>query len=155
MEENNYLRERKHYKFTTPKTDALISGSMYPNMQTYNNWPSREAMEKNQAMYLYQKEQAKRLSPNNILYKTQSRFLSPRRSSYYNDKGDITELVKDPIAMAVEENRLKLRSQSTLKSTKQQSHKQLNKSYRNPQMFGSPFSRIKGPQLQNKFFSGT
>lgn len=54
MEENNYLRERKHYKFTTPKTDAMISGSMYPNMQTYNNWPSREAMQKNQEMFRYQ-----------------------------------------------------------------------------------------------------
>lgn len=79
-------------------------------MGTYNNWPSREAMVKNKETYLYQLEQSKRLSPNNILYKTESRFLSPRRSSFYNDKGDITELIKDPIAMAVEENRQKMRS---------------------------------------------
>jgi len=56
MENNNYLRDNKHYKFTTPKTDALISGSMYPNMQTYNNWPSREAMDNNSKMYAYQQK---------------------------------------------------------------------------------------------------
>lgn len=51
-------------------------------------------------------ELSNRLSPNSILYKTESRFLSPRRSSFYKDR-DISELIHDPIAVAVEKNRQK------------------------------------------------
>lgn len=79
-------------------------------MRTYNNWPSRDAIFKNQEKYRKQKASVKRLSPTNALHKTESRFFSPpRNSSYYKDM-DITELVHDPIAMAVEMNREKERS---------------------------------------------
>lgn len=120
-----------------------------PQMRTYNNWPSREAILLNHENYKKQVEQAKRLSPTGILYKTESRFLSPRRSSYYKDK-DITELVADPIAMAVEINRTKQRTLSTLKAT-QSSSKRLLASLK------SPLERVTGPHitLANKFYSGT
>lgn len=103
----------------------------------------------NQENYRKQVEQAKRLSPSSILYKTESRFLSPRRSSYYKDK-DITELIQDPIAMAVEINREKQRSISTLKATQSQSKKLL-------QSLKSPLTRVSGPHigLAHKFYSGT
>lgn len=60
----------------------------------------------NQENYKRQMELSNRLSPNSILYKTESRFLSPRRSSFYKDR-DISELIHDPIAVAVEKNRQK------------------------------------------------
>lgn len=83
------------------------------------------------------------------MYKTESRFNSPRRSSYYKDK-DITELVQDPIAMAVEINREKQRTLSTLKATQSQSKRLL-------ESLKSPLARVNGPHitLAHKFYSGT
>lgn len=118
-------------------------------MRTYNNWPSREAVLVNQENYRKQLEQSNRLSPSSIMYKAESRFNSPRKSSYYKDK-DITELVADPIAMAVEANREKQRTLSTLKAT-QSTSKRLLESLK------SPLARVNGPHitLAHKFYSGT
>lgn len=96
-----------------------------PQMRTYNNWPSRDAIFKNHENYLKQRASVKRLSPNNALHKTESMFFSPmRQSSFYKDM-DITQLVHDPIAVAVERNREKERSMSSLKATYTKSRQML------------------------------
>jgi len=120
-----------------------------PTMKSYNNWPSKDAIFKNQENYRKQRASVKRLSPTNALHKTESRFFSPpRNTSYYKDM-DITELVCDPISIAVEMNREKERSITGLKATKSKSKLLL-------QSLQTPLVTVSGPHitLAENFYSG-
>ena len=52
---NNFLRDQRNFAFTTPKKDKLFQ-DLVPQMRTYNNWPSREAILINQENYRKQVE---------------------------------------------------------------------------------------------------
>ena len=66
-------------------------------MKNYNNWPSKESVQKNRDLYYRQKEQIRRLSPNISFNETASRFggtMRRRNTSYYKKvvKPSLTEL---------------------------------------------------------------
>ena len=94
-----------------------------PMMKTYNNWPSRESVQKNRDLYHKQKEQIRRLSPNVSFNETTSRFggtMKRRNTSFYknHDPQVLDQMLNDPVALAVDEHRKKIRATSTLKATK-------------------------------------
>lgn len=92
-------------------------------MKNYNNWPSKESVQKNRDLYYRQKEQIRRLSPNISFNETASRFggtMRRRNTSYYknHDPKVLDEMVNDPVSIAVADHRAKIRATSTLKATK-------------------------------------
>lgn len=48
---NNYLRDQKYAKYETPNMDRKLMMATAPMMKTYNNWPSRETVQKNRDLY--------------------------------------------------------------------------------------------------------
>jgi hypothetical protein len=63
-----------------------------PSLKTYNNWPSKEAVILNRKIFESQKCSVDKLSPRN-------------------------KVVRDPISLQVDRNRLRERANSTLKSS--------------------------------------
>lgn len=103
--------------------DRKLLMATAPQMSNYNNWPSKESVQKNRDLYYRQKEQIRRLSPSTTFYRESSRFgnsMKRRNTSFYknHDQKEFNEMVHDPVSLAVEDHRAKMRATSTLKATK-------------------------------------
>ena len=103
--------------------DRKLLMATAPQMSNYNNWPSKESVQKNRDLYYRQKEQIRRLSPSTTFYKESSRFgnsMKRRNTSFYknHDSKEFNDMVHDPVSLAVEDHRAKMRATSTLKATK-------------------------------------
>ena len=88
--------------------DRKLLMATAPQMSNYNNWPSKESVQKNRDLYYRQKEQIRRLSPSTTFYKESSRFgnsMKRRNTSFYknHDSKEFNDMVHDPVSLAVEE----------------------------------------------------
>ena len=50
--DNTFLRDNKNAPFGTPNIDRKLMMMTAPQMQTYNNWPSRTDVIRNRDLYL-------------------------------------------------------------------------------------------------------
>jgi len=102
---------------------------MQPTLKDYTNWPSKEAIVNNILNFRTAKKCVDRLSPRLSEMSTTGSFFNRRKGSYFKANEGAPRLMPDPIAVAVDMNRLKDRAKSTLRATPTQLQVEGNEQY--------------------------
>ena len=111
----------------------------------YTNYPSKQAVVNNMMNYKTAKGCMSRLSPDIEQMSTTGSFFNRRKGSYFRENIGAAQLNPDPIAVAVDINRMRERARSTLRAT------HTKKAEENQRFYNSLFLQ-RGDGMGKQFF---